>query len=496
MSDLIAETVRELARDDRELGPRSALRRITPESGTSPAPEKAREFPPTDSGNAEAFAADVGSIVCHDHARREWFVFTGHRFEPNTTAQVDRLALETIRRMQISASLIASDTKRKAALRWAVDSENRSRRDNLLACAAKIKELADAGDRWDATPGLFSVQNGILELDKGRLRPGRPEDRITKASPVIYDAAAACDRWEQFLAQVFADHPEIGPYLQRVIGYALTGLTTEQQFWILYGLGANGKSTLIETLLHHIFGSRGYAWAMPFPGAGWSNSMSEYQKAGLMGRRFVTASEVTRRGHLNEELIKSLTGDDTINARHPYGRPFQFVPVAKFFLRVNEKPVIRDESHGMWRRVKLIEFSQTFSVDTTLAATLAAEAPGILAWAVRGAVDWFREGLCEPACVQAATNTYREESDPLADFFHERCVILERARVGGRELFTAYRQWCDARQMPADERMGQKVFGLRIREKHPNVGTARKAIYGGIGLQGTEGLDFTDGDAE
>jgi hypothetical protein len=133
-----------------------------------------------------------------------------------------------------------------------------------------------------------------------------------------------------------------------------------------------------------VLGERDYAWAMPFPEAGWSNAMSEYQKAGLVGRRFVTASEVKRRGQINEELVKSLTGDDTINARHPYGRPFQFRPVAKFFLRVNAKPIIRDETHGMWRRVTLIPFTRTFAVDKTLPETLAAEAPGILAWAVRG----------------------------------------------------------------------------------------------------------------
>src|SRR5439155_4818908 len=122
-------------------------------------------------------------------------------------------------------------------------------------------------------------------------------------------------------------------------------------------------------------------WTMPFPTAGWSNSMSEYQKASLTERRLVMASEVTRRGELNDELIKSLTGDDTINARHPYGKPFQFVPVAKFFLRVNDKPIIRDQSHGMWRRVKLVPVEQTFGVNASLADELRREASGILSWA-------------------------------------------------------------------------------------------------------------------
>lgn len=111
--------------------------------------------------------------------------------------------------------------------------------------------------------------------------------------------------------------------MQRCLGYALTGLTTEQVFWILWGQGANGKSTLIELILQHVLGHLDYAWALPFPSAAWSTTMSEYQKASLVGRRFVTASEVSQRGHLNQELIRSLTGDDTLNARHPCGGPFR-----------------------------------------------------------------------------------------------------------------------------------------------------------------------------
>ena len=152
--------------------------------------------------------------------------------------------------------------------------------------------------------------------------------------------------------------------MQRVIGCALTGLTEEQVFWILWGDGANGKNTLMECLMNAVFG-QDYAWTMPFPTAGWSNAMSEYQRACLVGQRLVAANEVAQGGQLNEEFVKSLTGGDTMNARHPYGLPFQFVPSAKLFLRVNEKPVIRDESHGMWRRVKLVPFTQTFEVDTT-----------------------------------------------------------------------------------------------------------------------------------
>jgi putative DNA primase/helicase len=299
----------------------------------------------------------------------------------------------------------------------------------------------------------------------------------------MFDPHAKCPRFERFMREIFAGALELVPYLLRCLGYALTGLTVEQVFWILWGHGANGKSTLLEVILHDIVGGRDYGWIMPFPAAGWSNAMTEYQKAMLVGRRFVTASEVTCAGHLNEELIKSLTGDDTINARHPYGRPFQYVPVAKFFFRVNHKPVIRDQSHGMWRRVKLVPFEQRFPIDTRLRDDLRGEAAGILTLLVRECLEWQRDGLRHPAIVEAATTAYRTESDPLGRFLDACCLLDDTRRVGGRETFGAYREWCEAEQLPAEERLTQTAFGLFMKERFQDVGSERKVFYGGVGLK-------------
>jgi putative DNA primase/helicase len=370
---------------------------------------------------------------------------------------------------------------RKAALKWALRSENRPRRDHLLACAATVERIAVDGHGWDTRPWLLGVRNGVIDLGTGRLRAGDPTDAITKVAPVRYDPHARCPRFARFMREIFAEAPELVPYLLRCLGYVLTGVTSEQVFWILWGLGANGKSTLLEVILHDVLGAKDYGWIMPFPAAGWSNAMTEYQKAMLVGRRFVTASEVTRAGHLNEELIKALTGEDTINARHPYGRPFQYVPVAKFFLRVNEKPII--QSHGMWRRPKLVPFTQRFAVDRRLRGDLQSEAEGILARLVCECLEWQRDGLRHPAIVEAATNAYRADSDPLAGFFDACCVMGDPMRVGGREAFAAYRGWCEVEQLPADERMSQTAFGTAMKERFRDVGSDRKAIYAGVGLK-------------
>jgi putative DNA primase/helicase len=196
---------------------------------------------------------------------------------------------------------------------------------------------------------------------------------------------------------------------------------------------------------------------------------------------------VARQGRLNEELIKSLTGNDTVAARHPYGRPFQFVPVAKFFLRVNEKPAIRDETHGMWRRIKLVPFTQTFPIDTTLAETLAAEAPGILNWAIRGCLDWQRDGLREPAIVQAATAAYKAENDPLTEFLADCCTVQEGISVRAGQLYDRYQTWA-ADHVRVEDRLNRRVFSAKVKAKFKSNESGRHVIYYGLTLH-TEGED-------
>lgn len=448
--------------------------------GNSPSrdPQTPR-FPRSDAGNAELFAALHQDIVRFDHATQLWRIWTGHHFATDRDGAVRRLVKNAARTRLTDASTLTHDEDRKQEIKWAIQSESRRGLDALLALAQSEQPLAVTGDAWDQNPMLFGVQNGVIDLKTGRLRAGRPEDGITRVSPVIYDARATCARWDRFVREIFATHPEIADYFQRVLGYALTGFTTEQVLWILFGGGGNGKSMLMETVMR-LFGAD-LAWTMPFPSAGWSDSMGEYQKAALAGKRLVASSEVARQGRLNEELIKSLTGTDTVNARHPYGRPFQFIPQAKFFLRVNDKPQIRDESFGMWRRIKLVPFLETFAVDTTLGGILAAEAPGILNWAIRGCLAWQQEGLREPAIVQAATAEYRDEQDQLSEFFAARCVVMDGVSVRASLLYASYKAWA-IDHVRVEDRLSLTAFGKRMKARVPFNDSGRHTIYHGVAV--------------
>ena len=439
----------------------------------------ALDFALSDNGNAEYFEREVDRRLAYDHTARQWYEFHGHHWRPDTVQHVVERAVEAMRQRSCDAALILDPDQRKRALTWALKSEERRKIMDLLALAQSKPTIAVDGSQWDANPLLFAVQNGVLELDPVRFRPGLTYDCVTKIAPVAYDASARCPRFERFLREVFADTPELVHYLQRCFGYCLTAITTEQTFWILFGLGSNGKSTLIE-VLQAILGP--YSWTMPFPTSTWTTAISEYQRAELPGRRFITASEVSQRGHLHEEFIKSLTGSDTVNARRIYGRPFTFTPVGKFWLRCNDRPVIKDLTHSMWRRVKLIQLLQIFTVDPTLMPTLLAEAPGILNWMLEGCRLWRLEGLCEPECVTAATAAYRDASDVLTEFLGDRCHVGEGCSIGGRELFAAYQTWEASRGTSPDQRLSQTVFGLRVKARFTDIGTTRKVIYGGLTL--------------
>jgi putative DNA primase/helicase len=440
-----------------------------------------RGFPQTDSGNAEAFAAAYGHMVRYDHARKEWMIFGPHHWRVDADGAVNRLLLALIRERQ--AITCGSDSKdREDVLRWLLKAESAPRRRASLDLARSLAEIATDGAGWDRDPWMLGVANGAINLRTGEFGPGRAADATTLVAPVAYDPTATCPRWRRFLQEIFADYPDLPEYVQRVVGYTLTANTAEQCFWILYGTGANGKSTLIETLQRHVFGP--YATTMPFPSATWSDAMSEYQKAELAGKRLVTSSEVVQQGRLNEEVIKSLTGGDTIAARHPYGRPFTYVPVAKFFFRVNDKPQIRDESHGMWRRIRLVPFTQTFpEPDPTLPEELAKEAPGILRWAVEGCLAWQAQGLGHPACVDQATRSYQSEQDSLSEFLAECCTEGFTARVKAGKLFNAYQAWADGRGQPHRDQLTLRAFGEKCKARFESKRTGDGIDYLGIGLR-------------
>lgn len=395
-----------------------------------------------------------------------WIMWTGKFWRPDPTNEgsiatgfvdgLSRLIAKESAVLSRSASEESDEDRRKAMMeqsesliKWAVQSEH----ERTIAAGLKLTKhaLLIEYSTLNADPWLFNVQNGTVDLSAGTLRPHDPADLITFISPVTYDATATCPIWERFLSEVFAGDAEMVAFIQRALGWSLTGVVKERALFFLHGhAGKNGKTTMVEAIMKLVgnYGESCYGYGRKVGAETFmkSRNMEDNQRkaATLAGPRFICTSEVDEEHRLNEQLIKDITGGDTIEGRRLYQEAFTFKPQFKPWMYGNHKPEIRGTDDAIWSRVRLVPFEVSFRgrEDLELAGKLEKELPGILNWAIQGCLEWQRIGLKPPAKVQAATDEYREEMDVFGPFIRECCVIHRTAEVRANELFNAYKAWC------------------------------------------------------
>ena len=325
----------------------------------------------------------------------------------------------------------------------------------MVALARSHERVSVRPSDLDRDPWKLNVENGTIDLRTGKLHTHDPADLITKLAPVAYDPSATCPEFEAFLDVVMAGDADLISFLQRAVGYTLTGDVREQVLFLLYGTGANGKTTFVTTMLS-VLGDYGLQ-AEPELLVVRRGDVHPTGVADLVGSRLAVCAEVEQGRWLAEALTKQLTGGDRIKARRMHRDFFEFDATHKLYLAANHKPVIRGTDHAIWRRILLVPFAVTIPAhkqDRDLLDKLKEELPGILAWAVRGCLEWKKSGLAPPAAVKAATDAYREEMDTLADFIADRCTIAPGAKVKVGELRKAYEEWC--------EKTGEKPLGARL----------------------------------
>lgn len=455
-------------------------------------------FSKTDTGNAELFTELYKDRLRYDHKRDRWLVWTGHWWADDTDGQVQRLAKSAARyRGEQALKMTTESEGHEKQLKWAANTESRRSLEAMLKLAQSEHPIADSGDQWDLDPMLLGVGNGVIDLRRGTLRAGVQTDRITLHTEIPFDPNAQCPRWEKFLAEIFSGDKDLIQFIQRAVGYCLTGETREQVMFPCYGTGANGKSTFLD-VLHHVFGDYGYT--LPFASFelkarnGINNDM-----AALVGRRFVTASETNEFERLNEARIKALTGCDPISARLLYREYFQFTPIAKYWLASNHKPEVADDSEAFWRRIRLIPFERQFGEkerDPDLSEKLKAEATGILDWAVRGCLEWRRVGLGKPQSVLEATSQYREESDILRDYLDDECVIGPSYTVPSASLWISYKGWCDRN---GEKPISRSAFSRKLKTRgfqSKPIGRDKVWTWFGIALREGDAAAGVRADAE
>lgn len=443
----------------------------------------ATQFACTDSGNAELFALLYGDGLRYDHKRGRWLMWAGHWWTPDPDGALQRMSLEVARRRLRDAAALEDKTAKATHAKWALATESRKSREALLVLARSEHPIADSGDEWDTDPWLLGVANGVVDLRTGELGRSLPDQRVTIHTATPFFPAAKCQRWMRFLEEVFCGDPELVDFVWRAVGYSLTAYTYEQCLFVCYGTGANGKSVMLQTLCR-VLGD--YVCDTPFT----TFELKQRQGipndvAALADKRLVTSSETNEGTRLNEARVKAMTGGDLITARFLHCEFFSFTPRFKVWLAVNHKPVVRDDSHGFWRRVRLIPFLRQFDADADrfLGQVLAEEAAGILAWAVRGCLAWQRQGLDPPEAVAAATERYRQESDPLADYVAERCTVGAEFSAQAGQLYGDYRQWAEAQGFGDREILSGRKFGERMSARYERREIATGRVYFGIGLR-------------
>ena len=378
-------------------------------------------FNRTDAGNAERFSIRAEGRFSYVHPWKVWLRYIGGKWEADDSNAVVREALATLRDLMSQAEKIPDDDYRGVMVQWALESEASARISALLKLGASMNFVSPAQldrDRW-----ALNVANGTVNLETGELRGAVATDWVTRQCPVHFDATAECPQWLEFLSDVMGGDTELVEFLQRAVGYSLTGETCEQVMFLLYGTGANGKSTFLETLramLDDYSAVTDFTTFLKRDSEGARNDLAR-----LVGTRLVSATEAQQGKPLDEPLVKSLTGGDTITCRFLFKEFFDYEPQFKIWLAANHKPRVRGRDHGIWRRIVLIPFTVTIDEkkrDRQLGAKLKKELPGILRWALDGCRAWREKGLNPPGAVVEATTGYRDEMDLYQEFFEEQTV--------------------------------------------------------------------------
>ena len=432
----------------------------------------------TDTTNAYRLLTEHGKDIKYNSVWKKWLVWDGSFWNLDDGYLIHDKGLQMIRGIYEELLKTADYRDRLDIEKHAMQSESARRRKALIEVASWIPELNVKTDDLDKDSWLFNVRNGTIDLRTGELREHRPEDLITRNANVDYDKNAECPVWRKFLMEIMNYNNELIHFIQNAAGWAITGDTSEQTMFILFGTGANGKSTFLNTIMNLLGDYASATHTQTFMKK--SGEQMTNDLARLRGTRFVTTTETEQGRRLSEPLIKQITGNDRITARFLYGEFFNYIPTFKIWMATNHKPVIKGTDHGIWRRIKLIPFLTRIeeeNQDKHLEQKLMQEAPGILNWLIEGTGRWCKEGLRPPRIVVNATAEYRAEMDVIGDFIRERCELKMGVCIRARELFKCYQDWCDENNERA---CSERFFGLRLKE----IGIEQKRLGDGRYWQG------------
>lgn len=471
-----------------------------PDPGDAPPESKPEDrLHLTDTGNARRLVRRYGDRFRHCHPWSKDLVWDGKRWREDDTAQLERFAKETV--ASIYAEALAADPEdRKVLAAHALRSESAKLLGWMMKLARSEPGIPVLPDQLDRSSWLFNAANGTIDLQTGRLRGHDRADLLTKLSPTRFDPDADCPTWTGFLHAIFGGDEDLIAFMQRSLGRCLSGDVSEQVLPICWGGGANGKTTMFNAVM----ATMGTAYSMIASPDLLLTSHGERhptELAQLFGMRLVVASETNQGRRLNESLVKQLVGSDRIRARRMREDFWEFDPTHKVFLFTNHKPTVSGTDHGVWRRLRLVPFEKTFwnpddvgdaselppelRQDKQLPAKLFAEREGILAWLVRGCLDWQKYGLPLPDKVRVATTVYRESQDLVALFLAECCQVGNpNYRCKASDLYDSFKLWQE--RSGEGPPISQRRFGDAMTERGYERLASNGTWYLGVGLNSNQ----------
>lgn len=462
--------------------PRVPVRPVASAVDDEQPPEIERSYDSTDLndiGNAQHYATAYENELRYCAAWGKWLCWDGTRWRIDDEGRPLKLAKELVNRMFNDAMEIRGTE----IFKHVCDTAQLSRLKAMIALAGpelpiKVEELDQDG--W-----ILNCRNGVVDLTSGTIRPHDRNEGITKLCPTVFDPNAESPVWNQFLRDVFGQDEDLIQFVQRLFGHFLTGDVSEQKLALCWGTGANGKSTLLNAFMDTI-GPDYTMQCLPDFLMEKKGESHPTEKASLFGKRFVSCVETEASRKLAESTVKILTGGEKIMARRMREDFWEFNPTHKLVLCTNHRPIISGTDHGIWRRLLLVPFLQRFDgerQDKQLPEKLKAERPGILAWAVRGCLEWQRIGLNPPASVTGATEDYRSSEDIFGRFITDCCVVNKSTAVKFAELYERFEKWAD----DAGEFLPSKrVVGAWLDDNGFEKYSANGRWYRGLILRRTE----------
>lgn len=445
-----------------------------------PVPVVSDNYDLNDTGNAHRFVARFGDIIRYNVDNQKWMIWNGKYWQMDVYNNIKNYAELVIEEMKQQVLSMAETNEKKALMNNIKRALSSSGKIAFLKEAEHISGIPVTNNNFDRDPFMLNCASGVIDLHDGTIRPHDKTFMCSKYVP--YELSNDEPKlWNKFLGEIFASNNELIHYIQKIMGYALSGSTREQCMFILLGDGANGKSILTE-VLYEVSGSYSKTSNVDVLLERKNQNGNLGEIARLNGVRNVVMGETKPGDKLNEGLIKTMTsGIEQIVARFLYGNEFEFTPIFKMFMMTNYRPIIRGTDTGIWRRIKIIPFDVTIpddKQDKDLMNKMQKEYPQILNWLVQGCIMWQKEGISNPQLIDESIKQYRSEMDLVQRWIDECCELGAGYRSKSTDLFNAF---CNYIAINREFQLSNTLFGRNMSKKF------EKRRFGGaiyyIGLQ-------------